>query len=250
MDWLTFISKMAEALAWPIAVLTVVLLLRGELLKIIPLLKKLKAGPLEAEFEDSSKRVRVIAEVVEEQAEVKPVPELEKPAATPLEANVKSEVTVTAEMPPEVAEGLKRLEKQVAIERAKSAELEQRLALSIKQPDFSVRPSARILDSWREIEDALRSIIKAAGIPLPDKRSDVRSYWKIIEKIDGIALTEQVYHLTTQLQKMRNLVAHSNDFEPTQEAVDNYVQSTYALVTVLSGIADDIRARHMKVGDL
>ncbi|MGH6646193.1 hypothetical protein [Aquabacterium sp.] len=244
---------MAEALAWPIAVLTVVLLLRGELLKIIPFLKKLKAGPLEAEFENQSQKARVIAEVVEEQApipEVKPVPELEKPAATPLEANVKSEVKVTADTPPEVAEGLKRLEKLVAIERAKAAEREHRIAFSIKQSDSSVRPSARILDSWREIEDALRSIIKAAGIPLPDKRSDVRSYWKIIEKIDGIALTEEVYRLTGQLQQMRNLVAHSNDFEPTKEAVDNYVQSTYALVTVLSAVADDIRIKNMKVDDL
>lgn len=51
MDTLTFISKLLEILAWPGTVVTLVLLLRKELRQLIPLLRKLKAGPVEAEFE-------------------------------------------------------------------------------------------------------------------------------------------------------------------------------------------------------
>jgi hypothetical protein len=51
LDWLTFISKIIEACGWPLAVVIVVLLLRRQVQELIPALKRLKAGPLEAEFE-------------------------------------------------------------------------------------------------------------------------------------------------------------------------------------------------------
>lgn len=51
MDTLTFIAKLVEALVWPGAVVAVVLLLKKELRQLVPLLRKLKAGPVEAEFE-------------------------------------------------------------------------------------------------------------------------------------------------------------------------------------------------------
>lgn len=51
MDCLTFISKTIESLAWPIASIVLVVLLRKEISKLAPFLKRLKAGPLEAEFE-------------------------------------------------------------------------------------------------------------------------------------------------------------------------------------------------------
>jgi hypothetical protein len=51
MDTLSFIAKLIEVLAWPGAIVTVVLLLRKELKQLVPLLRKVKAGPVEAEFE-------------------------------------------------------------------------------------------------------------------------------------------------------------------------------------------------------
>ena len=51
MDTLSFVAKLVEVLAWPGALVTVVLLLRKELRQLVPLLRKIKAGPVEAEFE-------------------------------------------------------------------------------------------------------------------------------------------------------------------------------------------------------
>jgi hypothetical protein len=51
MDWVTFASKAIDSLAWPAATIVLVVLLRHEIKKIIPYLKRIKAGPLEAEFE-------------------------------------------------------------------------------------------------------------------------------------------------------------------------------------------------------
>ena len=63
MDWLTFCSKIAEVLAWPITLVVLVLFLRVEIKTLLSLLKRLKAGPLEAEFEREVKELRSEAEV-------------------------------------------------------------------------------------------------------------------------------------------------------------------------------------------
>jgi hypothetical protein len=57
MDWLTFISKAIDALAWPVAGIVLGLMFRKKLLDLIPTLRKVKAGPLEAEFEMAAKQV-------------------------------------------------------------------------------------------------------------------------------------------------------------------------------------------------
>ncbi|MFM0284152.1 hypothetical protein P0D75_39705 [Paraburkholderia sediminicola] len=63
MDWLTFTSKALEALAWPTVVLILGLVFRQKLLDLIPAIKKIKAGPVEAEFEFAAKKV--LAEAAE-----------------------------------------------------------------------------------------------------------------------------------------------------------------------------------------
>lgn len=58
MDWLTFTTKIVEALAWPIASIVFLALLRKQVIGLLPLLKRVKAGPLEAEFERELKVLR------------------------------------------------------------------------------------------------------------------------------------------------------------------------------------------------
>jgi hypothetical protein len=51
LDHFTFITKLVEALAWPLASIILIALLRKEIRLLLPTLRKLKAGPVEAEFE-------------------------------------------------------------------------------------------------------------------------------------------------------------------------------------------------------
>lgn len=81
MDWLTFISKITDSLAWPIVALILGVLLRKRLLELIPNMKKFKAGPLEAEFELATKQVLFNAEeasTATESKAVAPEPSQEK----------------------------------------------------------------------------------------------------------------------------------------------------------------------------
>jgi len=76
MDWLTFIAKLVEALAWPAVVLVLGLVFRKKLLTLIPNLRKLKAGPVEAEFELAARQALANAEEVGSQATSQTMPAL------------------------------------------------------------------------------------------------------------------------------------------------------------------------------
>jgi hypothetical protein len=72
MDALTFIATVIGSLAWPLTVLAVVLLLRAQIVALFPALKRLKAGPVEAEFERAVEQIKKEAP-----------PELEAPRQLP-----------------------------------------------------------------------------------------------------------------------------------------------------------------------
>jgi hypothetical protein len=72
MDALTFIAKLVEFLSWPSATVVLVLLLRGEIKDLFRYVKKLKAGPVEAEFEREVKELKATAEA---QPQLLPPPE-------------------------------------------------------------------------------------------------------------------------------------------------------------------------------
>ena len=60
MDWLTFITKIVEAAAWPGACLAVLLVIRNELPAIARSLRKLKFKDMELEFGEAAKAVATV----------------------------------------------------------------------------------------------------------------------------------------------------------------------------------------------
>ncbi|WP_133256040.1 hypothetical protein [Rhodopseudomonas palustris] len=72
MDWLQFFSSMTSSLAWPIATVTIVLLLRMSVVKLLPRLRHFKYKDIEAQFSDGLKEV-------EDEASKLPIPTLPAP---------------------------------------------------------------------------------------------------------------------------------------------------------------------------
>ncbi|WP_110669733.1 hypothetical protein [Salinicola halophilus] len=61
MDWLTFISSLVRSLAWPVFALILALLFKDQILQFASFIKKLRAGPIEAEFEHDLERLRSLS---------------------------------------------------------------------------------------------------------------------------------------------------------------------------------------------
>ena len=70
MDLLTFIAKLMEVLVWPVTAIILVTVLRREIGALAPLIRKLKAGPLEAEFEREVREMRTAVEANTQNTEV------------------------------------------------------------------------------------------------------------------------------------------------------------------------------------
>lgn len=66
MDWFTFVEKLIGHLAWPVGAVVAVALLRNEIKQLLPFVKRLKAGPVEAEFEREVKELRATTESQEQ----------------------------------------------------------------------------------------------------------------------------------------------------------------------------------------
>jgi len=79
MDWMQFVSAIIASLAWPAAVLAVVLLLRDPLAKLVPLIRTLKFKDLHI---DLGEKLEAVKEAVKEELEAKS-PNAEQPPPSP-----------------------------------------------------------------------------------------------------------------------------------------------------------------------
>lgn len=143
MDWLTFISKITEALAWPLATVVILIALRKHLARLIPLLKRVKAGPLEAEFE------RELRDLRKEAAEELP-PVTEAVALDPLDERLQK----LAEINPRSA----ILE---AWQQVEAAARKRSIELGIQTIDPERRPR---FDAYRELARA--KILNLEGLSI------------------------------------------------------------------------------------
>jgi hypothetical protein len=71
MDWLTFISKVVEATAWPVVACICFFVLKDQLLRLFPFLRRLKYKEFEAEFGEG---VREVSEKLTANAAIQSAP--------------------------------------------------------------------------------------------------------------------------------------------------------------------------------
>ena len=115
MDWLTFISKVIEALAWPGVVAGLLLYLRKDLPRLIASLRKLKFKEVEVEFGEAAKKAAV------ETSAAVPLPAPDKSISGESERDIEQQLLMIAEISPRAA----ILEAWLRIERAAVAVIQK-----------------------------------------------------------------------------------------------------------------------------
>ena len=140
MDALTFIAKIIESIAWPVAAVILVMLLKAEIQSLLPFIKRLKAGPLEAEFERELRELRTSVETEPAQPSTeKPLSTAEQKLLQLIEINPRSAIL-------EAWQGVEAYARKLVID------------LGIYDPGSESRP---LLDTYR-------AIAKANLLPLED----------------------------------------------------------------------------------
>lgn len=176
-DTKQFIASLVSSLAWPVAVVLVVLLFREQLAKLLSgPLKRLRAGPsgLELEFD------RIISEA---QAEVEPVPELEPPSES-----VSAELGDLAHVSPAAAvmDGYARIEEALR-ERLRDAD-DPRGSERVGSPVVLARFALEKQLITPETADAVRGAAKLRNLTAHGAAADVsedraREYLALVDAI-------------------------------------------------------------------
>lgn len=200
MDWLTFITKIVEALAWPLVVLYVLIKFKEKLIALIPKLNKLEAGPLKAEFREETAKVLAEIETVRIQENVPP-----NLADVPTDDN----------------------QARFHIDHVRPKKKPEQLTKSFTFAE----PSAAILIAWDNVEIALLNRVAELGVYVPPQLTDSPTAWlRALRKEERIS--HEVYMLVNELYELRSRVAHGK-LDPTSEAAWDYVQATERFVPLI-----------------
>jgi len=145
MGWLTFFTEIIKALAWPVAVVVILLLIRKPLTRLIPLLRKLKWKEWELEFDEKVVELKSAAQALPHPA--KSAPELPS-----------SDLTQLAEQSPRAA----ILEGWIKVERAAANAISKRLppgGMATRSAQPKLLASHNILDTQQlHIYNGLREL--------------------------------------------------------------------------------------------
>lgn len=185
MDWLTFISKLVESLAWPVAGVVLGLIFRKKLIELIPLLRRVKAGPLEAEFEIATKQVLASTTELVTKENVPDIPNVENnPSPDKTAAKIliaRSEPTATIIEGWSALDGeLHKLGRQIGIV---VDPLQSELKIYREIMDSDVLPSGtrQLVQDLRQLRN---QVAHAKVIPTPDSAQDyLLSVQHVIELI-------------------------------------------------------------------
>lgn len=188
------------SLAWPAVALFFILRYEDKIVVLIDFIKKLKLGPLELEFERKAKEAEALAEEVEQE-----VPAVEAQPAEPEPEPAAPEPTAPSS----------------SAMLANSQEL-KRLA--------AARPSAAILEAWRNVEVILLEYIADKGLYVAEKHANTPTMWINAVSISPSPLPRATRKLLHELHDLRNQVIHSPSLRPTASAALSYVESSEKLV--------------------
>jgi hypothetical protein len=185
MDWLTFTSKIVEAVAWPFVVLLIFFGLKSKVFKLFPFLRKLKYKDFEAEF----------GEVVREISEKLPTTmtkETTKFIASTQSVNHREQLLKLAELAPRAAilESWLQVEHaaQRLIDRTGGADRSLRMVgptTMRKYLDKTASLSQEQRESFNKLRDLRNKVVHLFEISLPLD--------EVLEYIDlALSLAEQL----------------------------------------------------------
>jgi len=173
MDWLTFISEIAKALAWPLVVVILGLSFRDKISDLILMLRTLKAGPVEAVFDSAAKQVALAA--------------AREAAGTPSDGQ-----RPDAHAPDEPPAASERSEQGILT------------ALNKLERD-DADPAAAILDAWSSLDGELFRFGQQMGMAFSPVEKRTRVFQEVV---DSSLLPAGTTSLLVTLRTLYNQVRH------------------------------------------
>lgn len=205
MDFLTFVTKVFDAWAWPLVVLSIVDWFRDDIKKLLPTLLSVKGAGFEATF---GKKIEEAGETAIEVAAEAPLP---PDTAPPKDAQAAPAVAQTSADP------------MTAWQKRSKLWLPNQLFL-----DAIEHPEQTIIEAWEEVE---RTVIEFAtavrGEPIAVTGSPPVGW------LEQFGVTPSEGNLYMQLRHLRNLLINEKEATVSRKQASEYVRLATTLIQVL-----------------
>jgi hypothetical protein len=200
------INDLFASLAWPVVVLAIVFVLRKEIRQLVPSLRRLTAGPIEAEFGEGLAHARELIE---------------------------GQVVQNAELAPELGdEGEPKGESRTSDDLSPSSEG----GLANVAEASAVAPRSVILEAWLELEASAALLLRSSGISQTDGRIRTTDLQRL-EKMGIIGPAD--VELFEALRLLRNRAAHKRDLDVGAEDAVEYALISGHLSKRLTGMFEE-----------
>jgi hypothetical protein len=214
-SWLEFISSMTAALAWPLTVAIVLLSFRKAITKLLPDLRRLKAGPtgVEMEWERQLEEVR-------EELEASRSIEVLRPEDADERVKEAAAAVVLAQRDAAIAI-VERLAERESASKRFLAEIEELAKVS---------PSAAVLEAYRRLEAVLKRAVRERHPDLPEQDLTFSQRLIRIARNDGLIRPEENSALE-DLRMLRNRLAHGETQPIDYDQAMEYAELVTQLIT-------------------
>jgi len=204
MDWLTFISTMATALAWPIAIVALAAHFRSEIRSLIAGMKKLKVGPMEAEmFELQVREAKSAALALPNRVTDMGPAQYSTPGSNATLPNL----------------------------AAKGGDIDSYLLDLVTSPAYRTAPRTGVLAVWNAVEDAVRSLAERSKA---DPKATVSVMLHELQRLG--ALSKEEFELLRKLSALRD-EAYMSTGSITEDAALDYVAAASTILRK-TGLSD------------
>jgi hypothetical protein len=229
MDWLTFVSRLVDALAWPTAVVLIIFILRKPLSTIIESLQSLTFKGAAANF---AHHVQESVAKVKEQADRAGIPDV---VATHSDAAVSSEFDWDKEAPAPAHGGSPAFHGEL---------------LGSRVNDLATRPTDIVMRGWLDVDRALtdalmRLGVLEAGADIPPQGHRIRML------AESGAIDTVTVGIVTRLASLRNTLMHSffvsstagNSSDDTANVTYDSAKAYRDIALRVAGLLDSIAAK-------
>ncbi|GEM_PF-5871850 len=261
--WLDFVKSVLSSLAWPVTVVSALLLFRRDIIALLSKLAAIKAGSFEASFAQQVHRMDPLPASPREEDGATSLPQPAEPSPSDMQGGEGQE-PVEGKSASSINEGEMKVKLDVPSSSDDDA-LPNDAAFSRTIRDFAasvlisrsakkdfkearmISPnsaSGAVLLAWRAVEGVVTQLALSDASGVPATRPD-RRRWKsprlVVERLfREEVIDNETFERFLELQSLRNAVAHASNFSANTGDVLEYIDRAEELATTLSAVLNQI----------
>ncbi|WP_139346507.1 hypothetical protein [Brucella intermedia] len=224
MDWLEWSTHIVASLAWPVAVVIILCVLRPAIVRLLRQISKLTWGDKAVDFSNGLDRLETTNTAAIEAAATAAGLEIDK-------ADIDVESAATKNESEQRKSGDSRAGRDIKMRRKVHKKISDDSEFGTL---LSISPASAVIDAWRPVEAAIMEVYDATGIA--GQGQSFVSPHMMVKRLADEGLVSPVFQASVmELKRLRNLAVHAGRGISTDDAL-RFKRNADILVSELQSV--------------